>query len=144
MKLCLADVVISENPRATLAAYGICEGIQVTMMKIHTTPKVSLHVLGWFTGSRAVVEEHGSLVLKVPSESDSVKKFEVCAHEEKGTFQLIDLPDFESTHFVIAKSGGRNYLMITANENYIIWDEERRGFREVMRTDAYDALEVMG
>ena len=117
------------------------------MVKVQPTAKASLHVLHW-QDSCAVVEENGSLVFKVPSKSDSVKRFELCAHEENGTFQLVDLPDFESTLFVIAKFGGKNYLMTTAFENYIIWDKEKKGFREVssssLRTAAYDALEVMG
>ena len=142
IKLCSAAGVMSEDLYATLAASGIREGSQLTMVIVQPTAKASLHVLHW-CDSLGVVEESGSLVFKVLSKSDSVKMFELCAHEENRTFQLIDLPDFESTHFVIAKSGGRYYLMIIANEHYIIWNEESKGFSEVMRTDALDALEVM-
>ena len=142
IKLCSAAGVMSEDLYATLAASGIREGSQLTMVIVQPTAKASLHVLHW-CDSLGVVEESGSLVFKVLSKSDSVKMFELCAHEENRTFRLLDLPGFEETDFVIEKFDGKNYLMTAASENYMKWDTEKKGFREVLRT-VHDRLEVMG
>jgi len=139
IKLSLGDVVISEDLYATLSATGIRESSQLSMVIVKpTTAKASLHVQQLHS-TLAVLEYNGSLDFKVPGD---IKMFELCADEESGTFQLLDLPGFEKTTFVIAKFGDSNYLMTAARDNYMIWDKKKKGFREVSRFDD-NALEVM-
>ena len=85
-----------------------------------------------------VVEQSGSLVIKVPSNSDYVKKFEVRGNRY-GNFQLKDLPGGEEKHFVKEFSAGKTYLKTTEGK-YVVFDEEQNRVIE----DSSPGLEVTG
>ena len=71
-----------------------------------------------------VVEECDTLVLKVPSESDSVKKFEVISDINNETFQLKNLQGAEEKHFVTEIFADKTYLK-TIDGKFIAFNKEQ-------------------
>ena len=85
-----------------------------------------------------VLEGSGSLVLKVPLKSDSVRRFAVLGNQNE-TFQLQDLPGAEGKHFVKESSADRTYLKTTAGK-YVTFDKKQNRVIE----DSRPGLEVTG